>query len=306
VPPASAPLPPVELATRVGPGPSDDPYEAYEREGADVRARVEGLLPAHWSWDGKRVLDFGCGSARVLRHFLDEAARAEFWGCDIDAPSVAWVQANLCPPLRCFRNELAPPLALDAGTFDLVYATSVFTHIGDGWSAWLLELHRILRPGGLLVTTFLGEGMWEALVGEPYRDDEVGMTVRHHWTGPDMWVFHSEWWLREHWGRAFEIDAVVRPRRDTGGRPQVTHSLLAARKRPVAPDVAELERVAAGDPREIAALQTNVRLLRAELEAAIADQPEPPDLPAALRLAVLATPAARPARALSRRLRRRR
>ena len=151
---ARAPIPPVGLAARVGPGESEDPIEAYLREGAAVRERIERLLPEDWGWAGKRVLDFGCGSARVLRQFLREAEQAEFWGCDIDAPSIAWVQANLSPPLRVFDNAVAPPLPLDGGYFDLVYATSVFTHIGDLWSDWLLELHRILAPGGRLISSF--------------------------------------------------------------------------------------------------------------------------------------------------------
>jgi SAM-dependent methyltransferase len=300
-----APLPPLELATRVGPGPCADPFEAYEREGADVRARVERFLPEDWTYDGKRVLDFGCGSARVLRHFLDEAQRGEFWGCDIDAASVAWIQSHLVPPLRCFRNEPAPPLPLEADSFDLVYATSVFTHIGERWSAWLLELHRILRPGGVLVSSFLGEGMWEALLAEPYREDEVGMTVSRHWTGADMWVFHSEWWLREHWGRAFDVTAVARPPRGPDGRSGITHSYIALRKRPVTLTAAELERCEPSEPRELAGLQTNVRLLRAEVEELVAERDAAaPDLTTALRSALLDSPAGPPARALRRRLRR--
>jgi SAM-dependent methyltransferase len=305
MPPCTAPLPPLALATRVGHVPTGDPYEVFEQVGAEVRTRMEPLLPPGWTFDGKRVLDFGCGSARVLRHFLGEAQRAEFWGCDIDGPSIAWIQANLSPPLHCFRNDLAPPLALDGDTFDLVYATSVFTHIGELWSAWLLELHRILRPGGILIATFLGEGMWEALVGEPYREDAVGMTVRRHWTGPDAWVFHSEWWLREHWGRAFEVTAVERPPRDENGGPRITHSYIALRKEPVELGTRELERVRPDEPRELAGVQTDLRLLREEVEELGAERAAPADLTTALRRAVLASPAGGPARALRRRIRRR-
>jgi len=56
----------------------------------------------------------------------------------------------------------------------------VFTHI-ENWSPWLLEMHRVLKPDGILIASFLGEGMWAPLVREPYREAEVGMTVLRHW-----------------------------------------------------------------------------------------------------------------------------
>lgn len=264
------PIPPPDLAARVGSTAGADAVEFYLREGAAVRERIERFLPPDWTFDGKCVLDFGCGSARVLRHFLDEAQRAEFHGCDIDRASVDWINANLNPPLRCFRNDMAPPLSLADGSFDLVYATSVFTHI-DGWSGWLLELHRILASGGLLIASYLGEGMWEALVEEPYREDQVGMTVLRHTEdgGAGSWVFHSEWWLRAHWGRAFEILAVERPPRSPAGTPEITHSYIALRRRPGDFSAEDLERCDPAEPRELAGLQTNVRLLRSEIEALV-------------------------------------
>jgi SAM-dependent methyltransferase len=301
---AQAPMPPLALVTRVGPGESEDPVEGYLREGAAVRARIERLLPDDWSWPDKRVLDFGCGSARVLRHFLSEAEQGEFWGCDIDAASIAWIEANLSPPLRVFENRTAPPLALEDESCDLVYATSVFTHIGDLWSDWLLELHRILAPGGRFISSFLGEGMWEALIGEPYREEAVGMTVRRHWTAQDAWVFHSEWWLREHWGRLFDVDAVMRPPQTDAGTPQVTHSYIALTKRDVTIAKGALELRDASEPRELAALETNVRLLRQELDAMATEHTgQSLTASAALRRAVLASPLARPAQSVRRRMR---
>jgi hypothetical protein len=35
-----------------------------------------------------------------MRQFLPEAEEAEFWGCDIDGPSIEWLQENLAPPFR--------------------------------------------------------------------------------------------------------------------------------------------------------------------------------------------------------------
>jgi SAM-dependent methyltransferase len=243
----------------------EDALDYYVREGARLRVLIDDLLPSDWAWEGKHVLDFGCGSGRVLRQFAAEAPRGEFYGCDVDQPSIAWNVANLSPPFRFFANDLTPPLPLADGSLDLIWAMSVFTHISDGWSAWLTELHRLLAPGGILIASFLGEGMWPNLVGEPYREDEVGMAALRLWEGPAAWVFHSEWWLREHWGRAFDVLALRRPAMDQERQAQVTHSYIVLRRReePITPG--ELERINPSEPREIAGLQTALRLTRSEL-----------------------------------------
>ena len=299
----SAPLPPIELAARVGPGVGETTVEAFLNEGAAARNRIESLLPPDWSFEGKRILDFGCGSGRVLRHFLDEARVAEFWGCDLDGPSIDWIRANLSPPLRCFENHYAPPLALPDGAMDLVWATSVFTHIGDLWAAWLLELHRILAPDGLLIASFLGEGMWEARVREPYREDEVGMTVVSHWRGPDADVLHSEWWLREHWGRAFEVLAVVRPGSERDGSSRVAHSHIVLRRRPGRFTVEQLEYSDPREARELAALKTSLRVQRYEIALLTAQTSLLALARTRTREAVSRSRFAGPARRLRRRLR---
>lgn len=267
-----------------------------------MRTRIESLLPTDWSFEGKRVLDFGCGSARVLRHFLDEARRGELWGCDIDGPSIDWIEAHLSPPLSCFRNDVEPPLPLADDYLDLIWATSVFTHI-DHWSPWIVELHRVLAPGGRLIVTFLGEGMWEALVGEPFKEDEVGMTVLGHWRGAGADILHSEWWLREHWGRAFEVLEVARPPRGADGSPQTTHSYISLRKRQTDLTVAGLEDCDAAEVRELAGLQTNIRLLRRELDTFAQARRSAGPARFAMRDLVLRSPLGGPARRLRDRLR---
>jgi SAM-dependent methyltransferase len=272
---ATLPLPPAALAARVGSVEGADPTQFYLREGERLRGVIDELLPDDWDWAGKRALDFGCGSARVLRHFAAEAAAGTFSGCDIDEASIDWDRAHLSPPFRFFRNGFAPPLALPTGSLDLIWAMSVFTHIGETWSDWLVEMHRLLAVDGILIASFLGEGIWDALVREPYPEDDVGMVVMHSWTGPDARVFHSEWWLREHWGRGFDVLAVRRPPRRPDGSPQVTHSYIALRKRGETLRQSELERIGADEPREVAGLQTSVRLAHRELAALDAARPIP-------------------------------
>jgi SAM-dependent methyltransferase len=279
------PVPPAELAVRVGVAADADPVRFYLDEGARLRTVIERLVPEGWEWAGKRVLDFGCGSARVLRHFAAEAAAAQFIGCDIDEPSIEWASRNLSPPFRFIRNDFVPPLALEPGSLDLILAMSVYTHISDTWADWILEMHRLLAPGGILLATFLGEGMWEALIGEPYHEDRVGMAVLRKWDGPYAWVFHSEWWLRTHWGEAFEFERVERPARDRDGHPEVAHSYLVLRRRSRTVTKPELERINPTEPRELAGLQTGLRLARRDIEYLTERQRELV-APSALRVAL--------------------
>lgn len=257
------PYPPFELANRVLALPSDDldGYIHYEMQGAETRDELLRLLPAGTSLEGKRLLDFGCGAGRTMRHFLAEARSGEVAGADIDARSVEWLNANLAP-LRAVRCEVDPPLPFESGSFDFAWAVSVFTHLSGNSAEWLLELHRLLRPGGLLMASYMGEWNSEVIAGEPWDEDRIGMNLLHHnrpWDQGGPMVFMSDWWVREHWGRAFEIVAVNRRFHNQ------TWAML--RKRDVSLTAEEL--LAPGDdPREWRALRHNVVQLQRELEAA--------------------------------------
>jgi SAM-dependent methyltransferase len=251
--------PPAPLTARFG-----GAHEDYAEIGAQHLMMLRTMLPDDWSWQEKRVLDFGCGAGRTLQAIAAEARGAELWGCDIHREGIAWATEHLSPPMRFFANDETPPLDLPDASFDLVYGMSVFTHITDQWAPWAAELHRILAPGGLGVFTFLGEGMWKQILGRPWEPERIGMISTkpgRSWAvgGPD--VYASEWWLREHWGRGFEI-AAIRPATDLDA--MAGHGWLVVRRdeRPCVP--VELARVDPGDPREVASLQLNVEILSEE------------------------------------------
>ena len=259
----SAPLPPRALAIRAGVPDPADVIASYRAVGRDSRATILELLGPSWSFAGKRVLDFGCGSGKVMRHFLAEAAECELWGCDIDERSIDWINAELHPPLRAFANGEAPPLGQASESFDLIWSVSVFTHLTDHWAGWLAELHRVLKPGGLAIISFLGGAMYEVWNEEEWVADRIGMAVLNHgqdWELGGPTVFHSPWWLREHWGRAFEF---VELREGTAPR---EHGLVLLRRRDdvqVTPRI--LEAIdAAREPREIEALRWQVHMLQRE------------------------------------------
>ena len=92
----------------------------------------------------------------MLRHWaaLERTLRS---GCDINPKMVAWCDANL-PFVDVTVNDRTPPLQFEDEAFDLVYAFSVFTHMTeDAQHAWIRELQRVLRPGGFLLVSTLGE-----------------------------------------------------------------------------------------------------------------------------------------------------
>jgi SAM-dependent methyltransferase len=254
------PLPPAELIGYVGHRDPARQAEEFERFGRRYRDTILELLPPDWSFAGKRVLDFGCGSGRVLRHFLDEANAAELHGCDIDADSIAWLRENLSPPLNVFRNEETPGLPFPDGHFDLIWATSVFSVLTDTWSGWLCELHRVLKEDGLLIATFVGEGGSEFVAREPWVENRVGMNVLAYgvsWDEGGPMVMHSPWWIREHWGRAFEI-------LDLRARTEWGEGVVAMRRRDTNPTPEELERIDPRDEREVLALRHNLRQVQRE------------------------------------------
>jgi SAM-dependent methyltransferase len=198
----------------------------------------------------------------VLRHFADDAGEGEFWGYDIDAESIDWMKAHLCPPFHAAAVSEHPDLSQADEYFDVAWAMSVFTHLSDDWAGWLLELHRVLKPGGYLIVTFMGANMTEELPGLEWDEDRVGMSViaaGRPWSLGGPRVFHSEWWIRAHWGRAFEIIDIQRNENQPG-----TQGLAIMRKRPIQITTLELREREPGEARENMALQYNIQQLHAE------------------------------------------
>jgi SAM-dependent methyltransferase len=269
-----APLPPVRLMTRVGRSPEDtDAAAFYLARARAQRARIDAALPADWSWGGRRALDFGCGAGRTLRQFLPEAESAEFVGCDIDGEAIAWLNEHLSPPLRGVEVTDRPAFPFPDRHFDVIWGMSVFTHIYRDWARWLLELRRVLRDDGYLLLTFLHEGrteLWrEVTGGEPWDPDRLGMAVFRQdapWEHGGPIVFHSEWWLRAHWGRAFDIEHL-----DTIEK-ELRQGMVVLRKRPGEPAPEDLERPEPGEPREAAAALWERDRLRRELDAVYASR----------------------------------
>jgi SAM-dependent methyltransferase len=163
----------------------------------------------------RSVLEFGCGSGRVIRHFryIDGLRLA---GTDTNSKPVEWGRKNL-PGIEFNHNALEPPLAYPDGSFDLIYALSVFTHIPLEWQRpWLDELRRVLRPGGHLLCTVHGDNFINSQLDDQdraalKRDGKVTLDAKNPRASYssqvlDSWdVFQTRDQVREVFSAGFEL-----------------------------------------------------------------------------------------------------
>ena len=131
--------------------------EEFVPDGEGKHALVRQLLEEHGISlpATPRILDFGCGPGSTLAAFKRHLPEASCYGCDIRNDPMRWL-ARSHPELTVARTGLLPPLPEDFSSFDLVYAISVWTHMpAAACSAWIAHMHERMKPGGVLLFTFV-------------------------------------------------------------------------------------------------------------------------------------------------------
>lgn len=148
--------------------------------GGDYRQVGRGtaaLVARHTGLTGReRVLDMGCGIARVATGLAEMHPRLEYDGFDVVRYGIEWSRKAFRdrPSFRFAHADVANGLYNPGGAveaeryrfpyaddqFDLAFATSLFTHLLEGAARrYLAEAARVVRPGGLIyLTTFLRDG----------------------------------------------------------------------------------------------------------------------------------------------------
>lgn len=205
-------LPPVHLQDRVG---GSTNFLAVAQQLTSL------LLTSIVKWtpfsEAQTILDWGCGCGRVIAQLMTFLPAERLYGCDIDAEAIAWDRENLIGPFFD-RIEPYPPTAYSDEQFDIVYGISVMTHLEEETQhAWLNELRRITRPGGVLALSVIGSDLRATRMPPdlaatfartgfatfvPSYSNLLGDSSP---SGYYQEAYHSLEYIREVWSRYFEV-----------------------------------------------------------------------------------------------------
>jgi SAM-dependent methyltransferase len=207
------PLPPTELRVRVGGWDDPDHFLGVGRKIYwDLKRLLSGAGRNFESLHS--ILDFGCGCGRVIRYLRPTNPQTIF-GTDIDPECIEWCKQNLSHIATFTVNAPHPPLAYPEESFDLVYGISIFTHLPEDMQLhWLAELRRVIKKGGLLITTVHGEGLLnpadvqkiEQLHREGFLYIKGGGTPGL----PDFYqtTYHTKEYIEKTWSQYFDVQSV--------------------------------------------------------------------------------------------------
>ncbi len=123
---------------------------------------------------GKRVLDLGCRSGQLTKHFLDGNSVV---GLDVDASALEKAAALGIDPVQANVEERLP---FEDASFDAVVAGELFEHLQFP-DALVAEIRRVLRSGGVLVgsvpNAFRVQSRFRFLRGKAPEDDPTHLRM---------------------------------------------------------------------------------------------------------------------------------
>jgi 2-polyprenyl-3-methyl-5-hydroxy-6-metoxy-1,4-benzoquinol methylase len=111
------------------------------------------------------VLEVGCGEGRGVSRLIDKAKTFTA----LDKIEGALQKLTQQFPQGKFIAGNFPPFAVESGAYDVVISFQVIEHIRDD-NAFLKEIHRVLKPGGIALITTPNRSM--SLTRNPWHERE--------------------------------------------------------------------------------------------------------------------------------------
>lgn len=110
-------------------------------------------LPEDALW---KILDWGCGTARVTQHIHHYAPYSLVYGADTNSEMIQWNNQHIKNALF-HALSLEPTLPYPDDFFHLIYGISVFTHLPvQQQITWLKTLLKALQKSGILILSTHG------------------------------------------------------------------------------------------------------------------------------------------------------
>lgn len=140
-------------------GGMDNPLKALAGDSADdfIAVKLRWLLrrwPDLASNTAQSILDYGCGTATLLRLMREAGVPGQLTGTDVSTAMLREA-ARVWPmtlPAPTFRSQDDADTALRGESFDLIVISAVLHHVPMHLRTDVYrEAHRLLKPGGRLV-----------------------------------------------------------------------------------------------------------------------------------------------------------
>ncbi|WP_291858076.1 class I SAM-dependent methyltransferase [Marinilabilia sp.] len=153
-------------------------YHKYFTESIESARWVVDKIRKHKTLESGNILDWGCGPGRIIRHL--PGLLGDNWYCygtDYNSKSISWCSKNL-QGIEFNNNALEAQLPYPNDFFDAIYGLSIFTHLSSRMhQEWFEELHRVLKPGGVMLVTTHGANFKEKLTSRECQQFEAGELI---------------------------------------------------------------------------------------------------------------------------------
>jgi len=129
----------------------------YYSDGLCTAEEIIYLMQKHCdTFHAGRILDWGCGPARIVRHLPVLLPHADIFGTDYNEEYINWCQREL-DKIKFSVNGIDPPTNYSDSFFDAIIGVSIFTHLSEASHiSWINELYRIAKPAGIIFLTTQG------------------------------------------------------------------------------------------------------------------------------------------------------